>query len=316
VRADVTPEISVVIVSYETRDATLRCVASALEHGAVPGRATRIVVVDNASSDGTADAVRARFGDRVIVIANERNLGFGTAANLGVARVPEAAWILVLNADTELTSGALAALVAEGEAHPNVAIHGPTIVGHDGRPQLSVRGHPTRLALLHQHTALRFLRVGAKAYARYRAPRSPEVVMGAAMLVRGDDFRAMGGFDTRYFLYFEDADLCRRAADRGRGIRFVPAATVRHAGGASADHDRERALTWYLASLFTYVDRFHGRGAGLVYRFVFKPLFLVRLVTDFVRDAAGLAFGRRGKAAELRVAARFAVRGLWQFLGA
>ena len=89
---------------------------------------------------------------------------------------------------------------------------------------------------------------------------------------------------------------------------------MRHCGGAAADFDRERALTWYLASLFRYVDRFHGRGAGLAYRLAFKPLFLVRLVTDALRDAAGAAAGRRGKAAELRVARRFVVRGMWEFL--
>jgi len=314
----VTPSIGVVVVTYETRDAVLRCVESVLAHGAVAGFDTRIVVVDNASSDGTVDAVHERFGDRVRIVAGERNAGFGAACNLGMACVTDAAWYLFLNADAELTPGALATLVAAGEADASAAILGPTVVGADGRPQLSVRGHPTRLALLHQHTALRFLRIGSHAYAVYRTPPSSAefVVMGAAVLVRGDDFRAMGGFDTRYFLYFEDADICRRAADRGRSVRFVAAATIRHAGGASADHDRERALTWYLASLFVYVDRFHGRRAGMAYRLVFKPLFLVRLVTDFVRDALGALVRRKGKAEELRVARRFAMRGLWTVLRA
>jgi N-acetylglucosaminyl-diphospho-decaprenol L-rhamnosyltransferase len=314
----VTPSIAVVVVSYETRELTLRCAESALAHGAVPGYATRVVVADNASSDGTADAMRDRFGGRVDVVACGRNLGFGAAANLGAAHVPDAAWVLVLNGDTELTPGALAALVAAGDAHAEAAVLGPAVAGADGGPRDSVRGDPTRLALLHQHTALRFLRVGARAFERYRHPApggAAEVVLGAAMLVRGTDFRALGGFDPRYFLYFEEADLCRRARAAGRSVRFVAEASVRHAGGASADRDRERALTWYLASLFAYVDRWHGRGAGIAYRFVFKPLFLVRLATDFVRDAAGFLFRRPGKAAELRLAARFARRGLWEVLG-
>lgn len=313
-----TAPVAVVIVSYETRELTLRCAESALAHGAVPGHATCVVVVDNASHDGTAVALAGRFGDRVDVVASERNVGFGAAAHLGAARVPDAAWVLVLNGDTELTPGALAALVAAGAAHADAAVLGPSVVGEDGAPRDSVRGDPTRLALLHQHTALRFLRVGARAFERYRHPAAAdtaEVVLGAAMLIRGDDFRALGGFDARYFLYFEEADLCRRARGTGRTVRFVAGATVRHAGGASADRDRERALTWYLASLFAYVDRWHGRGAGIVYRFVFKPLFLVRLVTDFVRDAAGFLLRRPGKAAELRLAARFVMRGLWRFLG-
>lgn len=316
-RDGVTPTIAVVVVSYETRDLTLRCAESALVHGAVPGHATRVVVVDNASSDGTANSLRERFGARVDVVANERNVGFGEAANLGAARVVGAAWVLVLNADTELAPGALAALVAAGEAHRDAAVLGPSIVGDDGRPRDSVRGDPTRLALLHQHTALRFLRVGARAFERYRHPRAgetAEVVLGAAMLVRGDDFRALGGFDPRYFLYFEEADLCRRARAVGRTVLFVEGATVRHAGGASADRDRERALTWYLASLFAYVDRWHGRGAGIAYRLVFKPLFVLKLVFDGVRDALGAIAGRAGKSAELRTLTRFAVRGFWTFV--
>ena len=303
-------DVAAVIVSYETRELTLRCAASALAEG------VRVVVVDNASADGTVAALRERLEGRIDLVASARNLGFGAAVNLGAARVPGARWILVLNADVELLPGSVAALRAAGEADPGSAILGPTVLGADGRPQLSVRGHPTRLALLHQHTALRFLRVGSHAYRDYRSPPASAecVLMGAAMLVRGDDFRALGGFDPRYFLYFEDADLCRRASQSGRGVRFVPAATVRHASGASADHDRERALTWYLTSLFRYVDRFDGRGRGLVYRAYFKPLFLVRMATDFVRDAAGALAGRRGKTVELRTAGRFVVRGLWGFL--
>jgi GT2 family glycosyltransferase len=317
------PRVLVVIVSRESRDVSVRCVESVLAHGTVPGADVRVVLVDNASSDGTADAVRAAAGDRVTVVANARNVGFGAACNQGVELVPGARHVLFLNADTELTPGALAALVADLDAHPEAALCGPAMVGADGAPQPSVRGHPTRLALLHQHTALRFLRVGARAYRAYKEPPVPagggpvDVVMGACMLVRGDDLRALGGFDRRYFLYFEEADLQARLAAAGRAVRFVPSATVRHAGGASSRRDPERALTWYLQSLFLFVDARHGRAAGLWYRAVFKPLFAVRLVTDAIRDAAGLVFrGRRAKLDELRLAGRFLVRGFWSFLAA
>jgi GT2 family glycosyltransferase len=318
----VTGEIVVVIVSYETRDRTLRSVESVLGADGVGGYVTRCVVVDNASSDATVEAVRGRHGERVRLVANAANRGYGAACNQGAAACPGARWYVFLNADVELEPGALAVLVAAGDARDAIAIAGPAVVDETGARRDSVRGHPTRLALLHQHTALRFLRVGARAFERYRSPAGArssagadvDVVLGAAMLVRGDDFRTLGGFDERYFLYFEEADLCRRAASAGRVVRFVPGATVRHGGGASADFDRERALTWYLASLFRYVDRFCGRGAGLAYRAAFKPLFAVKLATDAVRDAAGAAFGRRGKAAELRTAGRFVRRGLWEFL--
>jgi N-acetylglucosaminyl-diphospho-decaprenol L-rhamnosyltransferase len=324
----VTPaDVLVVVVSRDTRDAAVRAVRSVLEHGAVPGRATRCVLVDNASSDGTVEAVRTACGDRVEIVANLRNAGFGAACNQGAAMDPAARHVLFLNADAELLPGALTALVAELEAHPDAAACGPALVGADGAPQPSVRGHPTRLALLHQHTALRFLRVGAAAYRRYKAPRVPsagglvDVVMGACLLVRSDAFRAASGFDPRYFLYFEEADLERRLPalppPHAGVVRFVPHAVVRHAGGESRRRDPERALTWYLESLLLYVDRWHGRAAGLAFRCVFKPLFVVRLATDALRDALVLAFrGRAAKADELRLAARFAVRGLWRFLAA
>lgn len=302
-----------VIVSRDTREATLRAVRSAAAD-------SRVIVVDNASTDGTADAVRAA-ADGVTVVANERNLGFGAACNQGAALAPDARFVLFLNADAALTPGALAAMTADLVAHPEASACGPRIVGDDGGQQASVRGHPTPLALLHQHTAIRFLRLGAAAYRRYKEPAIPaeggpvEVVMGACLLVRGDAFRAAGGFDERYFLYFEEADLERRLAASRGPVRFVPAAVVRHEGGASRRRDPERALTWYLQSLFAYVDRWHGPAFGAAYRFVFKPMFLVRLATDALRDAAVLAFrGRREKADELRLAAAFAVRGVWSFL--
>ncbi len=321
------PDVVAVVVSHGTRDHTLRCIESVLatagelEHGAA------VVVVDNASPDGTPDAVRERFGDRVTLIEEARNTGFGAACNRGAAAFPGARHVAVLNSDTELLPGALAALVATLDAADDVGIAAPVLVDIDGEHQPSVRGHPAPLALLHQHTALRFLRVGSASYARYKRPprearadraEDVPVVMGAAFLARGEDFRALGGFDPRYFLYFEEADLCRRMAERGRKVRLAPAATVRHEGGASSERDRERALVWYLASLFQYVDRFHGRGTGLLYRAFFKPLFLVRLLTDALRDLVAVVTRpsrREDKRKELALSARFVTRGMWTFLG-
>ena len=309
-------DLAVVVVSYETRERTLACVESVL---ADDSATSRVVVVDNASSDGTVSALRERSGDAIDVVASERNLGFGAACNLGAARVTDARHVLFLNADTRVRPGALHAIVTALDAGAGAA--GPSVVGEDGGEQTSVRGHPTPLALLHQHTALRFLRVGASAYARYKrpdaAPDAVPVVMGAALAVRGDVLGITGGFDERYFLYFEEADLCRRVAECGMPVRFVADAVVEHAGGASSDPRRGRALIWYLRSLFLYVDRFHGRGKGLAYRCVFKPLFLVRMVTDLLRDALTWMFRptkRTSKSPELHLAGWFFARGIWPFL--
>jgi len=312
------PDLAVVIVSYETRDRTLRCVESVL---AQDGPEIAVVVVDNASRDGTVRALSQIDDARFAVIASPQNLGFGAACNDGAAAHPDARHVLFLNADTVLRPGALAVLVAALDANQAPGAVGPAIVGDDGADQPSVRGHPTPLALLHQHTALRFLRVGASAYADYKRPCAEDdavpVVMGAALALRGDMFLELRGFDERYFLYFEEADLCRRVGEVGERVAFVREAVVEHAGGASRDPRRGEALGWYLRSLFVYVDRFHGRGFGLCYRAVFKPLFLLRMLTDGVRDGLTWLFRpskRADKGPELRLGLWFLCRGVWAFL--
>ncbi len=309
-------ELAVVIVSCETRERTVACVDSVLAQGDV---VAAVVVIDNASSDGTVDALRERFAGAVRVVANARNVGFGAACNQGAAEFPGARNVLFLNADTRVRPGALGLLLAALDGGAGAA--GPRLVGSDGAAQPSVRGHPTPLALLHQHTALRFVRCGAAAYRRYKQPaagaEAVPVVMGAALAVRGDVLRELRGFDERYFLYFEEADLCRRVATAGRSVRFVPEAVVEHAGGASSARRRGPALVWYLRSLFLYVDRFNGRGAGLAYRAAFKPLFLLRLATDVVRDAVtwlARPDKRPSKARHLRRAAWFVTRGMGAFV--
>ncbi len=323
------PDVVAVVVSFRTRDRTLECVESLLADADSFDGSARVAVVDNASGDGSAAALRERFGDRIELIASDVNLGYGAALNRGAATAPDARHVLVLNADTTVRTGLLTALSRELDAAPEVGIAAPALVDDLGEHQPSVRGHPSPLALMHQHTALRFLRVGSAAYRAYKRPPGAaqpidastrldaDVLMGAALMVRGDLFRELGGFDSRYFLYFEEADLCRRVTEGGARVRLVGAATVQHAGGGSADHHRERALLWYLGSLFQYVDRFRGRAFGLTYRAVFKPLFIVRMFTDAIRDSLHVICRpdrRAEKCAELALGARFFTRGIWRFL--
>jgi GT2 family glycosyltransferase len=317
-----------VIVSYQTRDRTSACVASLLACAQQFDGRLQIVVVDNASTDGTVAALQERFVDDVQVLVNPRNVGYGAACNQGAAACPEATHVLFLNADTVVRPTALTVLVRALHDDPQAGIVAPVLEEDDGVLRRTVRGHPTPLALLHQHTALRFLKFGRSAYARYKLPKSVQdaagrlrapVLNGAVLLLRTTDFRAVGGFDPRYFLYFEEADLCRRIGTLGLDCVLLPEPLVEHAGGASSSGMRDRALVWYLASLFQYVDRFHGRRFGLLYRALFKPLFLIRMLTDALRDVLALTFKpahRTEKEAEVRLAARFFTRGMWVFLGA
>lgn len=316
-------KIAAIIVSRDTRDATLRCVRSVLAQD-VPGADVSVVVVDNASGDGTADAVRSEFIGRAAVMANDENLGFGAACNAGARSAPGADWLLFLNADVVLEGGAIAALLSVADRYPKAGVIGPRFTFPGGRVQPSLRGDPTRLALLHQHTALRFLRVGRVAYSAYKSPLfgavpqascTVPVTLGACMLIHGPAFRELGGFDERYFLYFEEADLQRRMREAGRVVVHEPAARAVHEGGASSDRDRARALGWYLQSLFRYMDRWHGLFAGLLYRLAFKPLFVVKMLVDLVRDLFVLVVRRKSsKRAEVALGVRFLFLGIWRFL--
>lgn len=311
-------DLAVVVVSHRTRDLTLRCLDSLPD--ALGGLRASTFVVDNASCDGTVEAVRAR--DDVELVASERNLGYGAAANLGVVRLPDARHVAVLNADLELLPGCLERLVAALDDDSRLAVVGPRLLDGDGEPR-PVRAQPTAGALLHQHTALRYVGYGRAAYGRYKRPPQPgdgggevEVLSGALLVIRRSVFDALGGFDEGYFLYFEEVDLCVRARAAGHRLRWEPTAEARHVGGASSGPRRGEALVWYLESLLRFVQRTEGRGRG--FRVLFKTAFVAKMLGDVVRDAFACLrpSRRREKLAELRLAVWFLTVGVWRFLRA
>ena len=233
--------VTLIVVNFNTGMLARKCVETAAAD--LEGLDWDAIVVDNASSDGSVALLRGLARTRVI--ANARNAGFGAAVNQA-ARVTDAPLLWLLNPDCEVVPGAFAALRQTLERHPECAIAAPRLLNADGSVQASARGEPTAwTGLFGRHSLLtRFF--PASRMARRNLPaqdlvdasvESAEVdwVMGAAMLIRRAAFERVGGFDERYFLYWEDADLCRRLRDAGLTTRYVPQAIVRHPGGASAD---------------------------------------------------------------------------------
>lgn len=318
--ADATPlDLAVVVVSHRTRDLTVRCVVRLA--AALGSLRAHVVVWDNASSDGTVEAVRSLELDGIDVVASDENLGYGAAANAGLSRCPPSRHVAVLNADLAPEPGSLERLVAALDDDPGCGIVGPQLLDADGVPR-PVRGVPTAEALLHQHTALRYVRFGRAAYRAYKSPAPPgpdgrvTMLSGAVLVVRLSVFEQLGGFDERFFLYFEEVDLCVRCDRAGHSLRWIEDAVVGHEGGASSGPRRGEALVWYLTSLLRFVQRTERRGLG--FRTLFKTAFLIKMCGDVVRDAvAWLRPGRRReKAAELRLAVWFARHGVWRFLRA
>jgi N-acetylglucosaminyl-diphospho-decaprenol L-rhamnosyltransferase len=252
------PRLAVVVVSFEARETLLLGLEALRAHASLT---LEVVVVDNASSDGSADAVRARHPE-ALVIANADNLGFARACNQGW-RASRAAHVLFLNPDAEVTPGAVEALVGLLEDRPLVGAAGPRTRGTDGTIQVSTGPDLTPLAELRQRrrvlgAARRAPRALAEIEARHAREHEPAWVSGSCLVARRTAMEAVGGFDERFFLYEEDADLCRRLRAAGWHVVFTPAAEVRHHLGRSMSKAPRRARLEYHRSHLLYYRKHNG----------------------------------------------------------
>jgi GT2 family glycosyltransferase len=238
------PDLSIIVVSFNARTDLERCLESL--HAAPPALPHEIVVVDNGSSDGSAEA--AGHWPQARVIQNHSNLGFARANNIGI-RASSGTTVLLLNSDTIVPAGAIERLVAELEQEPGVAVVGPRLVDGHGRAELSFGRMIGPLNELRQKRLAR----SAAVEALTRRRQYPDWVSGACLLVRRADADAVGGLDERYFMYAEDVDFCAAIRALGRRILFVPDVEVIHLRGRSAatapaatrDHYRRSQLAFY-----------------------------------------------------------------------
>jgi N-acetylglucosaminyl-diphospho-decaprenol L-rhamnosyltransferase len=252
------PRTAVIIVNYNSSAEARRAAESAAAD--LAGTDFEVLVVDNASSDDPAAALGALPHTRLI--ANPRNVGFGAAVNQA-ARLTDAALLWLLNPDCVVEPGACATLRRALDRHPDCAIAAPQLLNTDGTTQASARGEPDAWTGLFGRHSLLTKFFPSSAAARRNLPAADIVssgvesavvdwVMGAAMLVRRERFDDVGGFDERYFMYWEDADLCRRLRDRGWSTRYVPAARIAHVGGVSAGRAGARAVWAFHQSAYRY----------------------------------------------------------------
>ncbi|MBW3573451.1 MAG: glycosyltransferase family 2 protein [Actinobacteria bacterium] len=273
--------VAAVVVSYNVRDLLLTCVESLRREGI-----DHIVVVDNASVDGSADAARGRPG--VEVVALSRNLGFGSAANVGVART-STPYVAVMNPDVVVEPGATAALVDALENDPGLAVVGPRVQTPDGALYPSVRTFPD-LADAAGHAFLHFVWPANPFSRRYRmldwdhaVAADVDWVAGTHFLVRRQAWDAVGGFDERFFMYLEDVDLCWRLRGAGWRTGYQPAAVVVHAIGRSTDQTPYRMIAAHHRSLLRYAAKTSAGRQRLL-----LPVMAVALVLR-----TGLAWAQR-----------------------
>ncbi len=272
------PECSIVIVSWNVGDLLCACLRS-LPAAAGSDLATEVIVVDNASTDGTPARVRAEF-PTVRLLAETRNHGYARGNNLGIAAA-RGRTVLLLNPDTEMRPGALIHLLAYLDAHPACGLVGPRLLNADGSSQSSRRRFPTPGTALIESTPLQAHFPDCPPLRRYYVrDRSDDVaqevdwVTGACMLARRRALAAVGGFDPGYFMYSEELDLCRRLQRAGWRIGYMPDAVVVHHGGQSSDQNvPERHVRFQRAKL-RYFRRWHGRPFAAALRLWLRALYV------------------------------------------
>ena len=233
-------DISILIVNANSRRALVRCLAS-LERSLSDDVVTETLVLDNASDDGTADAVRQRF-PWVSLTAQQFRAGFGANQNT-LIRKSSGRYVYLVNPDVESDDWKLSRLVAALDAQPRVAALGPRLVYPDGRKQDSAWRFPTPFA-----SVLGLLTLGRLAITQSSGerPRPVDWVMGSAMILRRDALEQVGLFDEDFFMYFEETDLCLRLRRGGWDVRYFPEVTMRHEKGEStADVSDRRINEWW-----------------------------------------------------------------------
>jgi N-acetylglucosaminyl-diphospho-decaprenol L-rhamnosyltransferase len=242
--SEVATDVAAVIVDFHAGQALDDCVDSLHANGV-----TDIVVVENGDEGSTLPALS---GQHVVLVVPKLNLGYGRGVNRGVAAAPTRRYLLVSNPDVVVHEGAVAALVAFLDEHPNVAIVGPQIVRPDGSVYPSQRVFPN-FWLAGLHALLAPLWPSNPFTRRYRSPRkdgSVDWVSGAFFLARRDRFEEVGGFDERYFMFAEDMALCWQMRAHGHDVAATPDALVTHIEGVSrARASREMLIAHHRSAM-------------------------------------------------------------------
>jgi N-acetylglucosaminyl-diphospho-decaprenol L-rhamnosyltransferase len=256
------PRVAAVVVNYNTSALLVRCVRSLLD-AIQRGEVHDIIVVDSSSTDDSVASVRRLLAaEQVISVPNQ---GYGAAANAGIA-ASGAAYVLVLNADTEVLPGAVAALASALDGDVRLALVGPRLRHPGGTVQSSMRRFPERLTALFESTIIEEWWPENGWVQRYRChdlsgdiPQKVDWVVGAALLVRRAAIEQVGAFDTSFRMYSEEVEWCWRLRRHGWSVGYIPGAEIVHYEGASTAQDIPRRQHDFDTSRVLLMERMYGR---------------------------------------------------------
>lgn len=279
---DVTPkniDLSIIIVSYNTRDQTVECIGSVYEK--TSDITFEIIIVDNNSSDDSCEAIQKQFDD-VIIIRNADNLGFAKGANSG-AKKARGKYFCFLNSDTNLVNNAMKEMVEVMETNHEIGIAGPLVLDPMMGINQSLLNISTSGTLLRLLGIKRMIKIDANFLSRF--PRGYELklgtgLVGACILVRRDLFDTLGGFDEQFFFYWEESDFILNAMRNRWKAMFLPAGKVIHDTGGTVRklslEERKNIVYHFYRGLLLFCRKNYGNLALILARFTTRLVLMAK----------------------------------------
>jgi len=272
-------DVSIIIVSYNTRDLTLDCVRSVYDQ---TSSSCEVIVVDNNSTDGSAEAVAADF-PQAIVLANRDNRGFAAANNQGM-EIAKGRHVLLLNPDTVIREEAIDKCLEFMDANPEIGVLGCKVLGADNQRQSTCFMTPTLKGIVYSLFIPVALSRSSRRFGRGRYVgndwsklQDVAVVAGCFMLVRREVLNKVGLMDPNYFMYQEEVDWCYRIRRAGWRIVYFPDAWITHYGGQATDQYSEKMLILQTKSRLYFIRKHHGKTTAFMANFVMLVHNLIRM---------------------------------------
>jgi len=318
-------ELSIIIVSWNVRDDLVRCLRSIEENR--PRAEFEIIVVDNASSDGTVESIKRDF-PKVTIIANNENRGFAAANNQGIKKA-RGRYLLFLNPDTIVHPLSLDVLMNFMDGNSNAGACGPKLLNRDGTTQPSTRRFPTFRGALYRHTVLRFLGIFRSEYEKllmkdfnYDGQADVDQLSGAALMVRRPVINEVGIMDENFFMFYEEVDLCYRLKQAGWRSVFIPEAVITHLSGRSAEDIPVKIRIMKLTSMLKFFRKHRGKLITGLFSCVFKPAVILGNICNIAIGSVTYIFAaitlnkriRAKNAAKVKNSAILAGKYSWQLL--
>jgi GT2 family glycosyltransferase len=279
-------ELSIIILNWNTQEDTKRCIDSILESR--PKKSIEIILVDNASSDGSRETLPKQF-PVCQYIQNSKNIGFGAGNNRGIPAA-RGKYVFFLNSDTIVTKESLEKLLEFADHNPDAGIIGPKLLNKDGTLQYSCRNFPnlgvgffrnTPLGRLFPHN--RYTQDYLLSDWDHQSVREVDWVSGAALLIRREALDKLKGFDEDFYMYCEDVDLCYRAREAGWKTVYFPDSIIYHIIGRSSDKAPTR-MTWFFhQSMYLFYKKHYAKSTSILIRPFILPGLFIRAAGQLIR---------------------------------